>query len=304
MSARRSSFELDSRGIFFTRYSRPGRMGEGDERIVRRSLIEFYYALYAPPHPVRLTARSQPGQKIPKIGSSTRGQMIQAIFFDFNGVIINDERIHLKAYREVLAAEGVELTDEDYFASLGMDDVAFTRAAFGRARKPLTDELMRELIKREHELHRAFISADLPVPSGVVAFIKDLSRHYDLGIVSMAERSEIDHVLDLASIGDKFSVIVSAATDLNHKPAPDCYLRGLQSLNDARRAQRKLPVLATECVVIEDAPPGIEAARGAGMRPIGVTTTVSERALRDAGAEVVTPNLADWNVDAVHHLFG
>ena len=58
--------------------------------------------------------------------------MIQAIFFDFNGVIINDERIHLKAYREILSAEGVDLSDEDYFASLGMDDVAFVRAAYAR----------------------------------------------------------------------------------------------------------------------------------------------------------------------------
>ena len=230
--------------------------------------------------------------------------MIQAIFFDFNGVIINDERIHLKAYSEVLTAEGVELTDEDYFASLGMDDVAFTRAAFARVNKPLTDELTRDVIKREHELHREFIAKDLPVSSGVVAFIKDLARHYDLGIVSMAERSEIDHVLNLAAIADQFSVIVSAATDLNHKPAPDCYLRGLQLLNDSRLAQRKLPVLATECVVIEDAPPGIKAARAAGMKVIGVTTTVSERALRDAGADVVTPNLGDWNTEAVHHLFG
>src|SRR3954453_2613490 len=154
--------------------------------------------------------------------------MIQAIFFDFNGVIINDERIHLKAYREVLTAESVELTDEDYFASLGMDDAAFVRAAFSRVNKPLTDELARDLIDREHALHRELIAQDLPVQSGVVAFIKQLSRLYDLGIVSMAERSEIDHVLDLAGIHDQFSLIVSAAADLNHKPAPDCYLLGLK----------------------------------------------------------------------------
>ncbi len=230
--------------------------------------------------------------------------MIQAIFFDFNGVIINDERIHLKAYREVLAAEGVEITDEEYFSCLGMDDVAFTRAAFARVHKPVTDELTWDVIQREHALHRQFIADDLPVPSGVVAFIRDLARHYDLGIVSMAERSEIDHVLNLAGIADHFLVIVSAATDLNHKPAPDCYLRGLQLLNDVRRSQRRLPVLAKECVVIEDAPPGIQAARGAGMQTIAVTTTVNEKALRAAGAKVVTPNLSDWNADAVHHLFG
>src|SRR5436853_7464974 len=150
--------------------------------------------------------------------------MIQAIFFDFNGVIIDDERIHLKAYREVLTAEGVELTDADYFASLGMDDVAFVRAAFARVNKPLNDELKRAVIEREHARHREFIAQDLPVASGVIAFIKQLSALYDLGIVSMAERSEIDHVLDLAGIKDRFSIVVSAATDLKPKPAPDCYL--------------------------------------------------------------------------------
>ena len=229
--------------------------------------------------------------------------MIHAIFFDFNGVIINDERIHLRAYREVLADADVQLTDDDYFASLGMDDVAFVRAAFGRVNKPLADEVMRDLINREHELHRQIIQENLPVSSGAVAFIKQLARSFDLGIVSMAERSEINHVLDLAGVKQQFRLIVSAATDLNHKPAPDCYLRALQLLNEDRRAERKLPALASECVVIEDAPPGIKAACTAGMKTVGVTTTVSEQALRDAGADIVTHNLADWSADAVHHLF-
>ena len=96
--------------------------------------------------------------------------MTQAVFFDFNGVIINDERIHLKAYREILISEGVELSDADYFASLGMDDVAFVRAAFSRVNKSLTDELMRGVIEREHTRHRELIKNDLPVASGVVAF--------------------------------------------------------------------------------------------------------------------------------------
>lgn len=229
--------------------------------------------------------------------------MIKAIFFDFNGVIINDERIHLKAYRDVLAAEGILLSDEDYFASLGMDDVAFVRNAYKRAGKVLRDDELRKLIDREHELHREIIESDLPVPAGVVAFIMQASRHYQLGIVSMAERSEIDHVLNLAGISTEFSVIVSADHISNHKPAPDCYLRALELLNEKRRTDRKLPLLAKECLVIEDAPPGIESARAAGMRTIGVTTTVNENALREAKAEIVTHNLSDWNANAVHHLF-
>ncbi|MDX6575981.1 MAG: beta-phosphoglucomutase [Blastocatellia bacterium] len=229
--------------------------------------------------------------------------MIQAIFFDFNGVIIDDERVHLKAYREVLLAENVPLTDEDYFASLGMDDAAFVRAAYGRAGRPLTDEVMWTLIKREHEMHRELITNDLPVPAGVVTFIKAAARRYQLGIVSMAVRGEIDYVLELAGITKVFSVLVTAEPGLKHKPAPDCYQRALELLNEQRRAARQLPLVPNECLAIEDAPPGIEAARVAGMRTIGLTTTVSESALRSADADVVTPNLSDWTTDAVHHLF-
>jgi phosphoglycolate phosphatase len=162
---------------------------------------------------------------------------------------------------------------------------------------------MRELINREHERHRELIKDDLPISSGVVAFIKEAARHYRLGIVSMAERDEIDYVLDLAHLAAPFSVFVTARAGLKHKPAPDCYQRALESLNQQRRAARELPVLSHECLVIEDSPPGIEAARAAGMRTIGVTNTVSAAELRRAQADVVTRNLADWNVHSVRHLF-
>ena len=229
--------------------------------------------------------------------------MIEAILFDFNGVIINDERIHLKAYREVLETHDIPLTDEDYLASLGMDDLAFTRAAFARAGRDLDDETTRAIIDREHELHRSLIENEVPFAPGVITFIKEAARNFQLGIVSMAERSEIDHVLEIPNLIPAFSVIVSAEPGLNHKPAPDCYLRALELLNTVRRKGRELPLLANECLVIEDAPPGIEAARAAGTRTIGVTNTVAEEVLRAAGANVVTASLADWNTDAVHHLF-
>lgn len=87
------------------------------------------------------------------------------------------------------------------------------------------------------------------------------------------------------------------------KPAPDCYLTGLTKLNEKRQQERKLPLLSSECLAIEDSPPGIQAGRAAGMRTLGVTNTVSGEALREAGAEVVTASLADWTADAVKLLF-
>jgi HAD superfamily hydrolase (TIGR01509 family) len=229
--------------------------------------------------------------------------MIHAIFFDFNGVIIDDERIHLRAYREVLQAHAVELKDEDYFQCLGMDDVAFTRAAFARAGREVDDETMRTVIDREHELHRSIIENEVPFAPGVVTFIKEAAREFQLAIVSMAELGEIQHVLGPANLLQHFAVIVTAEPGLKHKPAPDCYRRGLEKLNAQRRSNRQLPLIATECLVIEDAPPGVQAGQGAGMHTLAVTNTVAEPWLRAAGADVVTASLADWNRAAVNHVF-
>jgi beta-phosphoglucomutase-like phosphatase (HAD superfamily) len=74
-------------------------------------------------------------------------------------------------------------------------------------------------------------------------------------------------------------------------------------LNDKRQRERQLPLLPAECLAIEDAPPGIESARAAGMRTLAVTNTVGEEALRAAGAEVVTQSLSDWTVDAVRLVY-
>lgn len=229
--------------------------------------------------------------------------MIQAIFCDFNGVIIDDEPLQMQAYKEVLREQVIELTESDYYGALGMDDKTFVRAAFERAKKPLTDELLRTVLEGKAARHRKFIENELPLFPGVVTFLKATSRHYSLGLVSMASLDEIEYTLVRASLHTLFSVIVSAEDVTVCKPAPDCYRIALQKLNEKRRGDRLLPLLAHECLVIEDSPPGIEAGKVAGMRTLGITNTVSEGPLRAAGAEVVTASLADWTVDAVRHVF-
>ena len=229
--------------------------------------------------------------------------MIQAVFFDFNGVIIDDEPLHLKAYTEVLKEEGVELTREDYFNSLGMDDVTFVRAAFERVGRELSEDVLSRVIANEAAKHRALIEDELPLAPGVVTFVKALSRRYALGVVSMATRDGIDYGLGRAGLAPYFNVVVSAEDVTACKPDPCCYAKALELLNAARGRAHVLPVSPAECLVVEDSPPGIRSARAAGMRTLGVTNTVPERPLRDAGADVVTRSLADWTPDAVHHVF-
>ena len=228
--------------------------------------------------------------------------MIQAIFFDFNGVIIDDEPLQMAAYKDVLAEHEIALTESDYYGALGMDDKTFVQAAFERGGKPLSNDLLKIVMGKKDVLHRRLIE-DLPLFPGVVTFLKAASRHYSLGLVSMATRTEIGYVLDRAHLRNLFSVIVSTEDVGTCKPAPDCYRSALEKLNAKRRDERLLPLLATECLAIEDSPPGIESGKAAGMRTLGITNTVSEEQLRAAGADVVTASLADWTVDAVHHLF-
>ena len=229
--------------------------------------------------------------------------MIKAIFFDFNGVIIDDEMIQMKSYAEVLRSHDINLTEEMYFSGLGMDDRTFVRAMFSKANKTISDSVLREVIESKTKVHREVIKDELPFFPGVLTFLKATSRHFALGLVSMANQKEVSYVFERARLDPLFSVVVTAEDTSVCKPAPDCYAAGLTKLNEKRQRERLLPLLPKECLAIEDAPPGIESARAAGMRTLGVTNTVAAEALRAAGAEVVTASLADWNVDAVKLVY-
>ena len=229
--------------------------------------------------------------------------MIQAIFFDFNGIIIDDEPLQLKAYQEVLGAQDINLTEEQYYAAMGTDDRAFVRTAFKRAGKSLSEKIMQSAIERKSEIHRRLIEDELPLFPGVVTFLKATSRRYELGLVSMARLIEIEYVLERSRLIKLFQVIVGAEEVTKCKPDPECYKLALDQLNAGRRENRQLPLLPEECLVIEDAPQGVAAGCAAGMRTMGVTNTVREGELRAAGAEVVTRSLADWTVEAVDLVF-
>lgn len=229
--------------------------------------------------------------------------MIRAILFDFNGVIIDDEPIHLLAYQEVLRAEDISLTEEEYYASLGMSDKAFVSAVFKRAERELSDLKLQSVVERKTAAHGKLIENELPFFPGVITFVKAASRQFSLGVVSMARRVEIDEVLTRANLNGMFEILVSAEDVDTYKPDPACYILGLKLLNEALRKKGGSDISPIECLVIEDAPPGIVAGRRAGTRTLGVTNTVTADELRTAGADVVTKSIFDWTVDAVRHVF-
>lgn len=229
--------------------------------------------------------------------------MIKAILFDFNGVIINDEALHLQAYQQVFKSEGIDLTEKDYYSSLGMDDKTFVNAAYKRANRELTDDARARLLEQKTQAHRALIADEIPFFPGAINFIKEARNHFKLGVVSMARRDDIEYVLQRADLLADFDAIVSADDVSACKPDPECYNRGFQKIDRLFTAEKAFPLVREEVLVIEDAPPGVRAGKAAGMWVLGVANTVSDRELREAGADSVTKNLADWTPDAVELVF-
>lgn len=222
---------------------------------------------------------------------------------DFNGVIINDEPIQMQAYKEVLGAEGVEVTDESYLASLGMDEIAFVRNAYAIRGKTCDKARMHELIAAKQAVWRAMIDKDLPLFEGIKDFVEKMAHEFALGIVSMAPRQEIDLVLNKSGLGKFFTIIVSAEDVQNCKPDPECFRIGFRRIDAVRTARGHLPMTHGECLVIEDSPPGVAGARAADLRALGVSNTVDEAQLRAAGAGAVAKDLRDWMPESIRLVF-
>lgn len=229
--------------------------------------------------------------------------MIKAILMDFNGVVINDEPIQHKAYCAAFAAEGIDVSDEDYYSRLGMDDKTFVSSIFEAAGKPANDEMRAAIARAKNEKWREFVSDSIPLFPGVENFIRKSANAFTLGIVSMANREDIEYVLERARLRDNFSVIISAQDISCCKPHPECYRKGFLLLDAGRTALGHLPIVHNECVVIEDSPPGVAAAKAAGLPVLGVTNTVSEAEMRAAGADAIASDLGDWMPDSLRRVF-
>jgi HAD superfamily hydrolase (TIGR01509 family) len=229
--------------------------------------------------------------------------MIKALLMDFNGVIIDDEPIQMQAYQEILAAEDIALTDEQYYECLGMDDRTFVEAAYDRVgRTPETNKVF-EITQKKTQMWHDRIADEIPLFDNVENFIRKMAKDFALGIVSMSGRAEIVHVLEKAGLTECFDIIVSAEQVAKCKPSPECYRIGFRELDLARTAKGHLPIIHSECVVIEDSPPGVQAGKAAGLPVLGVTNTVDAEKLRAAGADWVAKDLNDWFPESFRKAF-
>jgi beta-phosphoglucomutase-like phosphatase (HAD superfamily) len=223
--------------------------------------------------------------------------VLGAIVFDFDGVIANSEPLHFRAYRDVLLPRGVTLGESDYYGRyLGYDDYgAF--AAIGRDHRcewsnAQIDELIALKAARMIVLEQ---DASVLFP-GAADAVRAAASAVPIAIASGALGSEIRRVLDHAQLTRYFAAIVAAEDTPVSKPAPDPYLKAVALITSVIG-----PIDAGSCVAIEDSHWGLQSARTAGLKTVGVAQTYPAESL--APADLVIPSMTAFDLDALRSLF-
>ncbi|MBH8577237.1 HAD family phosphatase [Nostocaceae cyanobacterium CENA369] len=219
---------------------------------------------------------------------------LKVVLFDFNGVIIKDESIHLQLIDEILIEENLQLQKvSERQASLGRSDRAYFQELLANRGRVATEEYLTQLLKRKAQAYAQEIEKleKLPIYSGVEDLIYQVrSRNLKIGLVSGAIGKEIELVLNGAKLAEYFQVIVSGDDITNSKPKPDGYLLAVERLN---QEYPQLNLQPQECLAIEDTPAGIQAAKRANMQVVGVANTYPFHMLQ---------RCCNWTVDYLTDL--
>jgi beta-phosphoglucomutase len=215
---------------------------------------------------------------------------LRAIVFDFDGVIANSEPLHFLAFCDVLAGEGIALSERDYYDRyLGFDDVGVFRALG-------IDERRIDLFVQQKAIRIEALERDVSILfPGAAAAVKRLAGSVPLAIASGAIGVEIRRVLEREDLSQFFVAVVSAEDTPNSKPAPDPYLRAVAEIGATCGGH----LSARDCVAIEDSHWGLESARSAGLRTVAVAHTYNPSALQ---ADLVVDSLDRLEIGSLRSI--
>ena len=221
---------------------------------------------------------------------------LQAIVFDFDGVIADSEPLHLRAFQRTLAEHDLTLTAADYYSAyLGYDDAGVFAAVARDRGVALTDKQLSALVEKKGAYIQELLKAGEILFPGAANFIRQAAAAVPIAIASGAQRHEIEEILDAAGLRGCFSNIVAAGDTLQGKPSPEPYARAFQLLKKTHGE-----LVSNQCVAIEDSRWGLESARGAGLRCVGVTTSYAASDL--PGAELIVEGLKTLTVAMLEEL--
>lgn len=195
-----------------------------------------------------------------------------AVIFDFDGVIVDTEPLHYRAFQKILQPQNLGYSWDDYVETyMGFDDRDAFREAFRHGGMQLTETALEQLVAEKASVFQHVISAGVTPYPGVTTLINRLHQQgTPLAICSGALRSDILPIIDQLGIANCFSRIVTADDVPHSKPDPTSYRIAAQQLIEA--FPEKL-ANSDQIIAIEDTPAGISSASGAGLRVIAVTNS-------------------------------
>jgi beta-phosphoglucomutase len=209
-----------------------------------------------------------------------------AVLWDLDGTLLDSEEYHWLAWRDTMAALGDPITREQFLATFGLrNDEILPRWLGPKATRQDIDRISLEKESLYRSLLREGGVAPLP---GAGQWVRRLQAEGWLqAIASSAPRANVDVVLEVLGMGASFQAVVSAEDVTAGKPDPQVFLT----------AAARLDANPPACIVVEDSPMGIEAARRAGMHSIGVS-----RSVRLSAADLCVRSLKDLPENAFDAL--
>ena len=207
--------------------------------------------------------------------------MPDAVIFDFDGVIVDSEPLHYKAFQGVLEPLGIGFPWEEYVDSyMGFDDRDAFLEAFRSRGKDLDDRRLAQLVASKSSIFLDIVGNGVRAYPGTVSLIRSLDASgLPLAISSGALRSDILPILDILGITRCFPHVISADDVRKSKPDPECYLLAFRRLKEAHPLRISTP---DRCLVIEDTPAGIRSAKLAGLSVLAVTNSYGGKQLTEA----------------------
>lgn len=208
---------------------------------------------------------------------------VKGVIFDMDGVLVDSEPFICKAACMMFAERGLEVEPEDFEPFVGMGE---KRYIGGVAETYGHKVNIAEVKKRTYDIYLEIIKGALEPLPGVFGFIeKCKAKGLKLAVASSADLRKVEG--NLVEIGlplDSFNAVVTGDDVENKKPAPDIFLL----------AAERIGLVATDCLVVEDAVSGVEAAKAAGAQCLGITSSFTEEQLK--GADFFAKDLA-WGDD-------
>jgi HAD superfamily hydrolase (TIGR01509 family) len=219
---------------------------------------------------------------------------LKAIFFDFNGVIINDEPIHQQLIEDILIGENLRPEPSEFReVCLGRSDRPCLRDLLARRGRVVSDSYLDKLIQIKTQAYQTKLAnfEKLPIYREIPEFLRQLKeRGFAIGLVSGALRSEIKLVLSAINLAEFFDIIVAGDDIQASKPDPEGYLLALKRFNQKHPQSSLKP---SNCLAIEDTLAGIQAAKQAGIQVVGIANTYPFHVMQ---------RQANWAVDSLNDI--